>query len=340
MITRNSDSVQGVDRTWQQELADAYRSPEALLRALDLDPAEFGEGLNARRLFPMLVPRAFARAMKPGDPNDPLLRQVLPVGDEFAEVSGFGPDPIGEQDGPMPGLLHKYQSRVLLMLRTGCAVNCRYCFRRHFPYQDHKVGQQELAQARAYIESDPRINELLLSGGDPLMARDDHLAALVAQFRDLPNLKRLRIHTRLPVVLPSRITEQLVQLLAEAPWQVVLVLHINHPNELQPELVAGLRKLRSAGVTLLNQSVLLKGINDQPEVLAELSEALFDAGVLPYYLHLLDRVQGAAHFEVDEQHARSLMAALLTRLPGFLVPRLVREIAGQSSKTPIDLKLV
>lgn len=340
MITRNSASVQGVDRTWQRELAEAYRSPTELLTALDLDPARFGDGLNARRLFPMLVPKAFAAAMVPGDPADPLLRQVLPVGDEFADVAGFGPDPIGEQHGPLPGLLHKYRSRVLLMLRTGCAVNCRYCFRRHFPYADHKVGQAELEQARQYIQADANINELLLSGGDPLMARDDHLASVLNTFRDLPHLKRLRIHTRLPVVLPSRLTDSLVSLLADAPWQVVLVLHINHPNELQPELVAGLARLKAAGVTLLNQAVLLKGVNDEADTLVALSEALFDAGVLPYYLHLLDRVQGAAHFEVSEADARALMAALLERLPGFLVPRLVREIAGQPSKTPIDLRLV
>ncbi|MBY5923083.1 EF-P beta-lysylation protein EpmB [Ferrimonas balearica] len=340
MITRNSDSVQGVDRTWQRELAEAYRSPAQLLTALDLDPAQFGDGLNARRLFPMLVPKPFAAAMVPGDPADPLLRQVLPIGDEFADVPGFGPDPIGEQDGPLPGLLHKYRSRVLLMLRTGCAVNCRYCFRRHFPYADHRVGQAELEQARQYIAADTNINELLLSGGDPLMARDDHLAALFEQFRDLPHLKRLRIHSRLPVVLPSRVTDQLVTLLSSLPWQVVLVLHINHPNELQPELVAGLARLKAAGVTLLNQAVLLKGVNDNADTLVALSETLFEAGVLPYYLHLLDRVQGAAHFEVSEDEARSLMAAQLDRLPGFLVPRLVREIAGQPSKTPIDLKLV
>ncbi|MBW3165510.1 EF-P beta-lysylation protein EpmB [Ferrimonas balearica] len=340
MITRNSHSVQGVDRAWQRELAEAYRSPVELLTDLQLDPAEFGQGLEARRLFPMLVPKAFAAAMRPGDAQDPLLRQVLPVGDEFLVADGFGPDPIGEQDGPMPGLLHKYQSRVLLMLRTGCAVNCRYCFRRHFPYADHKVGAAELAQAHDYIASDTRINELLLSGGDPLMARDDHLAELVARFSDLPHLKRLRIHTRLPVVLPSRITDQLVSMLADAPWQVVMVLHINHPNELQPELVAGLARLKAAGVTLLNQAVLLKGVNDHADTLVALAEGLFDAGVLPYYLHLLDRVAGAAHFEVDEDRARALMAEQLQRLPGFLVPRLVREIAGEASKTPIDLKLV
>ncbi|MBY5992271.1 EF-P beta-lysylation protein EpmB [Ferrimonas balearica] len=340
MITRNPAAVQGVDRAWQRDLADAYRTPEALLADLDLDPAQFGDGLKARRLFPMLVPRAFAAAMTPGDPQDPLLRQVLPVGEEFAQVAGFGVDPIGEQDGPQPGLLHKYQSRVLLMLRGGCAVNCRYCFRRHFPYADHKVGPAELAQARDYIAADPNINELLLSGGDPLMARDDQLAGVLESFRDLPQLKRLRIHSRLPVVLPNRITDQLVRLLANAPWQVVLVLHINHPNELQPALVAGLARLKAAGVTLLNQSVLLKGINDDADTQVALAEALFDAGVLPYYLHLLDRVQGAAHFEVAEAQARDLMAQLLTRLPGFLVPRLVREIAGQPSKTPVDLKLV
>ncbi|GAA5191512.1 EF-P beta-lysylation protein EpmB [Ferrimonas gelatinilytica] len=343
MITRNPDPVHGCDRLWQQELGAAYREPQQLLRDLGHDPAEFAEAIAARRLFPMLVPRPFAQRMVAGDPEDPLLKQVLPLGAEFIEQTGFGPDPLAEQQDGSPGpkgLLHKYQSRVLLMLRGGCAVNCRYCFRRHFPYQEAKVGQAEIDAAIAHLNADARINELLLSGGDPLMARDDHLSRLFEQLKAARHLKRVRIHTRLPVVIPSRITDALVTLLSEAPWPVVMVLHINHPNEIDDAVAATMTRLKQAGVTLLNQSVLLKGINDEGPILAELSERLFSAGILPYYLHQLDKVQGAAHFEVSDEDARALMAQLLTTLPGFLVPRLVREIAGERSKTPIDLRLV
>ncbi len=343
MITRNPDPVHGCDRLWQQELGEAYREPQQLLRDLGHDPAEFAEAIAARRLFPMLVPRPFAQRMVAGDPEDPLLKQVLPLGAEFLEPPGFGPDPLAEQEadphGPK-GLLHKYRSRVLLMLRGGCAVNCRYCFRRHFPYQDAKVGQAEIDAAIAHLNADERINELLLSGGDPLMARDDHLARLFTQLQAARHLKRVRIHTRLPVVIPSRVTDALVQLLSNAPWPVVMVLHINHPREIDERVAAAMTRLKGAGVTLLNQSVLLKGVNDEVAILSDLSERLFEAGVLPYYLHQLDKVQGAAHFEVSDEAARALMAELLSTLPGFLVPRLVREIAGERSKTPIDLKLV
>lgn len=339
MITKNPDAVQCLDRRWQQELANAYSEPQKLLADLGIDPARFGDGLSARKLFPMRVPQAFAAKMRKGDHLDPLLQQVLPVGAEFIDAAGFNTDPTGEQDDAKPGLLHKYRSRVLLMLRGGCAVNCRYCFRRHFPYQDHKVGDEEIAEAIAHINSDAHINEVLLSGGDPLMARDDHLQQLFAQLTQARNLRRVRFHTRLPVAIPNRITDAFIELCKNAPWQVVLVLHINHANEICDALQAKLAKLKAVGVTLLNQGVLLKGVNDNAETLAELSERLFDAGVLPYYLHQLDKVQGSSHFEVSDDRARIIMAELISLLPGFLVPKLVREEAGKASKTPIDLHL-
>ncbi|MCA9659066.1 MAG: KamA family radical SAM protein, partial [Myxococcales bacterium] len=237
------------------------------------------------------------------------------------------------------GLLHKYRSRVLVILRGGCAINCRYCFRRHFPYGDHALASGALAEIVAYVAARPEVDEVILSGGDPLLAKDADLAAVIEALRGLPQLRRLRIHTRLPITLPSRITPALVDLLGGAPWPTVVVFHTNHARELDAEVDAALAELRGAGVTLLNQSVLLRGVNDSVEALAELSERLLKAGVLPYYLHLLDRVAGAAHFEVGEDRARALVAGLYRTLPGFLVPRLVREIAGEPSKVPIDLGL-
>ncbi|WP_028110030.1 EF-P beta-lysylation protein EpmB [Ferrimonas futtsuensis] len=336
MITRNSLNLHDC---WQQELAQAYTDPKLLLEALDLDPESFTEEIAARALFPMRVPRPFVAAMEKGNPRDPLLLQVLPAAREFEQVAGYSPDPLEEQASALPGILHKYRSRALLMLKGGCAVNCRYCFRRHFPYGENQLSGSAMEQAIDYLASDTQLNEVILSGGDPLMAKDAHLQRLFGRLEALPHLTRLRIHTRLPVVLPARLTAELGQLLTGTRLKAVLVLHINHPNEITPELREKLLALSHSGVTLLNQSVLLQGVNDCANVLGQLSEALFDAGVLPYYLHLLDKVQGAAHFDLPESRARELMSQLLEALPGFLVPRLVREVGGRSSKTPVDLNL-
>ncbi|ATG73037.1 EF-P beta-lysylation protein EpmB [Zobellella denitrificans] len=324
---------------WQKELARAFTSPEQLLDYLHIDPTPWQAGFPARRLFPMRVPRPFADKMRPGDPRDPLLRQVLPLGEEFAEVPGFVADPLDEHDSALPGLLHKYRSRVLLVLRGGCAINCRYCFRRHFPYADNSPGREGWREALDYIAADPGINEVILSGGDPLMAKDEQLATLLDALEAIPHLRRLRIHSRLPVVIPARLTGALKARLARSRLRAVLVLHVNHAQEVDDILAEALQDWRRAGITLLNQSVLLAGVNDDAEVLEALSERLFEAGVLPYYLHQLDQVQGAAHFAVGDDQARALMARLLARLPGFLVPRLVREVGGETSKTPLDLGL-
>ncbi len=322
---------------WQQELARAFTDPQALLRHLGLPADE--PGLRASEDFALRAPRPYVDRIRPGERDDPLLLQVLPRGEELAAAPGFGPDPLVEHEGAMPGLLRKYRSRALVILRGGCAVNCRYCFRRHFPYGDHALGEAELGRIVEGVAADPEIDEVILSGGDPLIARDEALAAVVAAFEAVPRLVRLRIHTRLPVVIPSRVTPGLVEVLARTRLQAVVVLHANHPREIDAAVAAACERLRAGRVTLLNQSVLLRGVNDRVEALAELSQRLFAAGVMPYYVHLLDRVAGAAHFEVGEAEARSLMAGLHAALPGFLVPRLVREVPGAASKTPIDLHL-
>lgn len=328
-----------VETNWQKELAQCFTAPEDLLRYLDFEPADFSQDIAARKLFPMRVPRPFAKKMQPGCLDDPLFRQVFPVGEEFHDTPGYSADPLSEQNNPTPGLLQKYQSRVLLMVRTGCAVNCRYCFRRHFPYQQNSVNRQGWEQTIEQIRENQQVNEVIYSGGDPLMANDDFLAWLTEQIQRIPHVKRLRIHTRLPVVIPARLNSELLNWLESTPLKVIMVLHINHAQEIDAELVARLDVLRRAGVVLLNQSVLLKGINDAADDLVNLSEALFDGGIMPYYIHLLDKVAGAAHFDVSEEQGRQLLAQMVKRLPGFLVPKLVREIGGQPGKTPIDLHL-
>jgi EF-P beta-lysylation protein EpmB len=273
--------------------------------------------------------------MRPGDPSDPLLRQVLPLGAERAEVPGFSADPLAERDDTrVPGLLQKYHGRVLLVATGACAVHCRYCFRREFPYGEH-LGGAPLEAAVEAIAGDASIDEVILSGGDPLSLSDARLAAITTALAGIPHLRRLRVHTRQPIVLPSRVDAGLLAWLASLPWPTVFVLHVNHAAELDAGVVDALVRLRAAGATLLSQSVLLRGVNDEVGVLEALSRRLFEAGVLPYYLHLLDRVRGSAHFEVPEAEARALMRSLAARLPGYLVPRLVREVAGEAAKRPI-----
>ncbi len=323
---------------WLQQLADVITDPDELLRLLALDKhPQLAAGREARTLFPLRVPRAFAARMRPGDDHDPLLLQVLTAQDEFIVAPGFSQDPLDEQQSVVPGLLHKYHNRALLLVKGGCAVNCRYCFRRHFPYQDNQGNKANWRQALDYIRQHPQLDEIIFSGGDPLMAKDHELDWLLTELEQIPHLKRLRIHTRLPVVIPARITVELCQRLAQSPLQVVLVTHINHANEIDTELTDSMARLRRAGVTLLNQSVLLRGVNDRVDALVALSNALFDAGILPYYLHVLDKVQGAAHFLVPDDEARTLVRGLMTQVSGYLVPNLTREIGGEASKTLLDI---
>ncbi|MCL7928956.1 EF-P beta-lysylation protein EpmB [Halomonas llamarensis] len=322
--------------SWQRQLSNAIRDPAALCTRLGLPEAWLPGASAGHALFDICVPDAFIRRMAHSDPSDPLLRQVLPLGEETVTPSGFVTDPLAEADHqPAKGLIHKYAGRVLLIASPTCAVNCRYCFRRHFPYGDHAPSRAQWQEALDYLRADASLQEAIFSGGDPLAANDRQLAWLVGELAQIPHLKRLRIHTRLPVVIPDRVDDALLDWLESTRLQKVVVLHINHANEINQAVVDACARLKQAGATLLNQSVLLRGVNDSVSALAELSERLFDAGILPYYLHVLDPVQGAAHFDVTDEQARELLADLRNVLPGFLLPRLVREIPGEASKTPL-----
>lgn len=329
-----------VREEWLHQLADVITDPDELLQLLALQHhPELVSGHDARRLFALRVPRAFAARMRKGDPQDPLLLQVITSQQEFVDAPGYSTDPLDEQSSVVPGLLHKYRNRALLLVKGGCAVNCRYCFRRHFPYSDNQGNKRNWQQALEYIRQQAELDEIIFSGGDPLMAKDHELDWLIGELEQIPHIRRLRIHTRLPVVIPKRITETLCQRLSQSRLQTLMVTHINHAQEIDDDLRHAMQRLKRAGVTLLNQSVLLRGINDHAATLATLSNALFDAGILPYYLHVLDKVQGAAHFYVDDERARGIMRELLGRVSGYMVPKLAREIGGEPSKTPLDLQL-
>ncbi|WP_140908506.1 EF-P beta-lysylation protein EpmB [Cognatiluteimonas lumbrici] len=321
---------------WKREWREAVRDPRELLAMLDLGHLAGGLSAAAAAAFPLRVPRAFVARMRPGDPADPLLRQVLPVLDEDRVVPGFGLDAVGDGAATTsPGVIRKYRGRALLVATGSCAINCRYCFRRHFPYAEQAAAANHWRDAVAAIAADATIEEVILSGGDPLSLATPKLAELTAALAGIPHLRRLRIHTRLPIVLPARVDRDLLAWLRGQPWPVTVVVHANHANEFDPAVDAALTALRDAGATLLNQAVLLRGVNDSVEALAALCERGFAAGVLPYYLHQLDRVAGAAHFEVPDERARALHAGLAARLSGYLVPRLVREVAGDPGKRPL-----
>ncbi|MDX9990382.1 EF-P beta-lysylation protein EpmB [Thiothrix unzii] len=321
---------------WQRELAGAVRDPATLVRLLNLP--QDAVSVQAAQQFRLLVPHSYLARMKPGDWHDPLLRQVLPLDEELRVVEGFNHDPVGDQNALVAdGVLHKYQGRVLLVTTGACAVHCRYCFRRHFPYSESNPVKSEWESALAYLREHTDVREVILSGGDPLTLSDERLASFFSQLQHIPHVIRVRFHTRLPVVLPSRIDAGFQQLLAQLPQQKVMVIHANHAQELAAtDVHDALAALRASGVTLLNQAVLLRGVNDTVDAQAELSESLFAQSVMPYYLHLLDRVAGAAHFEVTQTQAVQLLDALRQRLPGFLVPKLVREVAGEKAKMPVS----
>ena len=333
--------IQDVSSTsWNQILAGAVKDSRQLLEQLKIEPTELSLRQQASLNFPLLVPQPFIDKMKKGNAQDPLLLQVLPQGSELEQSEGFIDAPLAEKHSNLQkGLIHKYHGRVLLLLSTGCAVNCRYCFRRHFPYQDNRIGKKDWQEILDYVAQDNSIDELILSGGDPLMLSDQQLAKFIQQAETIPHLQRLRIHTRLPVVIPQRITDTLVDILHSSRFDCAIVLHINHSNEINEAFKTALLPLNSAGITLLNQAVLLRGINDTLEDQVNLSKKLFNAGVLPYYLHLLDKVKGAHHFDVDEKTAQDLYQQLLLTLSGYLVPKLVREVSGEGSKTPVPSSL-
>ncbi|MGC7559379.1 EF-P beta-lysylation protein EpmB [Pasteurella sp. PK-2025] len=321
------------EQSWTDLLANAISDPKLLLNALNLPSDHFEKDMTARRLFPLRVPLPFVERMEKGNPQDPLFLQVMSSADEFIQAEGFSPDPLEEQESVVPSVLHKYHNRLLLMVKGGCAVNCRYCFRRHFPYADNKGNKANWQKAIDYISHRPEIEEVIFSGGDPLMAKDHELAWLIKQLENIPHLQRLRIHTRLPIVIPQRITPELCQMLSESRFQTVMVTHINHPNEIDQSLADAMLKLKHAGVVLLNQSVLLKNVNDNAQILKRLSDKLFRIQILPYYLHLLDKVEGASHFYLPDEQALEIYKTLQSITSGYLVPKLAREIAKEPNKT-------
>lgn len=319
---------------WSRQLRDAWRDGHALLAHLGLDATELG--LDPDSPFPLRVPHAFVDRMRKRDPDDPLLRQVLPRTDERTAVEGFDTDPVGDAASRAgAGMLHKYHGRVLVITTGACAIHCRYCFRREFPYAEHQARASEFAALADYLADRPDITEVILSGGDPLMLSTDRLRRLGDALSGAPGLKRLRIHTRMPVTLPARVDGALCSWLDDLPWSPVVVVHANHAREFDDEVAGSLLRLRATGSWVLNQAVLLAGVNDDADALADLMETGFEAGALPYYLHLLDRVHGSARFEVDERTASGLVETLRRRLPGYLVPRLVRERAGAPYKLPV-----
>jgi EF-P beta-lysylation protein EpmB len=323
---------------WQEQLQNAIRTPEALAKTLDLSMEALGYDDNANGSFALLVPRAFAARMRRGDPEDPLLLQVLPARTENDTVAGFNTDPVGElglRQDPA-GVLSKYSGRALLIATGHCAVNCRYCFRRHYPYSEDALSRSERLDTVRRLAADPALHELILSGGDPLLLSDGELSSMAELIAASPSIRTLRVHSRLPIVIPDRVTEGLIGALVRPGLQSVLVLHSNHPQEIDADTAAAIRRLRDAGITVLNQSVLLAGINDSASVLGELSDALFAAGALPYYLHLLDKVAGAAHFAVAQDRARRLVGEVAEQRPGYLVPRLVVELSGAGSKRELS----
>ena len=318
-------------------MASAITDPQELLAELGLDLGLLSGAIAAGNEFRLRVPRSYLSRIRPGDPNDPLLRQVLPLEAELADAADYTADPLGEREAVrVPGLLQKYQGRALLITTSACAVHCRYCFRREFPYAQQTSDSPRWSEALDEIARDSSIEEIILSGGDPLSLSDSRLASLTDAIQRIPHVRRLRVHTRQPVVLPSRVDAGLTQWLTQLRLPVVFVLHVNHPNEIDADVRAACAELRDCGVTLLNQTVLLQGVNDDASVLAELSRRLFESGVLPYYLHLLDRVRGAAHFDVPEAHARVIAGQLAAQLPGYLVPRLAREIYGAPAKVTLS----
>lgn len=342
MIPRTHPSCQSADSQndcppthWQKALASAIREPAELLTYLNLPETLLNGSIAASKSFSLRVPLGYCKRIEKGNPQDPLLRQVLPLQDELLEDQQYSLDPVADLTAmQVPGLLHKYHGRVLIITTPVCAVHCRYCFRRHFPYQENRA-EQNWQDTVNYIQAHSDIHEVILSGGDPLSLTESKLKNLTDKLLNIPHIKTLRIHSRQPIVLPERVNDELLAWLDSLPWKIVMVLHCNHANEIDPSVAAALTKLQQHQIILLNQSVLLAGVNDDSDVLLKLSQKLFAHHVLPYYLHLLDKVQGATHFYVNREKACHLISNLRQRLPGYLVPKLVEEKAGEKSKSTI-----
>ncbi|EPW4224724.1 EF-P beta-lysylation protein EpmB [Acinetobacter baumannii] len=325
------------EQNWQSQLSDLITDPLELLNLLELSTDQLLSGaILASEKFKLRVPRAFVGKMNAKDPLDPLLLQVLPHHLELEEHPEFVTDPLGEEaTNQLPGVLHKYKSRFLLTLTGACAVHCRYCFRRHFPYQENLPKNEDWLNIKNYIESNPDINEVILSGGDPLTLSNRKLALWLERLSSLKQVKILRIHSRVPIVIPNRIDEELISLLKNSRLRIILVVHSNHASELDDFTCSKLLQLSEHHITVLNQAVLLKGVNDSAQTLTDLSYRLFEARVMPYYLHVLDKVKGAQHFDLIPSEIDAIYQDVLASLPGYLVPKLVREIAGEKNKTPL-----
>ena len=325
------------EQDWQSQLSDLITDPLELLETLQLSPDQLLSGaILASEKFKLRVPRAFVGKMSIGDPLDPLLLQVLPHHLELEDHPGFVTDPLGEeQANQQPGVLHKYKSRFLLTLTGACAVHCRYCFRRHFPYQENLPKNEDWPNIKQYIQNQPDINEVILSGGDPLTLSNRKLALWIERIESMPQIKFLRIHSRVPIVIPNRVDNELISLLKNSRLRIILVVHSNHAAELDDFTCSKLSALVQQQITVLNQAVLLKGVNNSAQLLVDLSYRLFDAGVMPYYLHVLDKVKGAHHFDLSPEEINLIYKEVLENLPGYLVPKLVREIAGEKNKTPL-----
>ncbi|MDH5765084.1 MAG: EF-P beta-lysylation protein EpmB [Gammaproteobacteria bacterium] len=321
---------------WQKQLSDAITDPLELLKLLRLSPEDFPACEQASKPFALKLPRSYINKIEPGNPDDPLLKQVMASAAELEISPTYTQDPVGDMKAmPVPGLLHKYQGRVLLITTGACAIHCRYCFRRHFPYSENHSSKQQWKDTLGYIQQHSDINEVILSGGDPLVLSNNKLEQLIEGLSAIPHVNTLRIHSRIPVILPARITDSLASILTKSRLKTVVVIHANHPAEITELEQHALQNLHQAGILLLNQSVLLKGVNDCSVILSGLSHKLFACNTLPYYLHILDKVQGAQHFEVPRQKAIQLMKELRHKLPGYLVPELVEEKAAEKSKLPV-----
>jgi EF-P beta-lysylation protein EpmB len=334
IITLSDASLQTDD--WQWQLKNAIRDVEVLASMLDIHLDDVPTS------FPLVVPLPYLARIEIGNPGDPLLLQVLPQAIENQTAPGFSIDPVGELqlETNTKGLIQKYHGRALVITTGACGINCRYCFRRHFPYVDHQPSRQQWKDLTSHLASDQNISEVILSGGDPLVMNDAYLQGLIEAINHIDHIDTIRIHTRLPVVIPQRINQGLLNCFSSSSKKMVVVIHTNHPNEIDESVTAAMSKLASSGVTLLNQSVLLRGINDSADILVSLSKKLFQAGVLPYYLHLLDPVAGAQHFDVKEGEALDLVRQVTGKLPGYLVPKLVREIAGADAKQSLGASFV
>ncbi len=336
-INIKSKSNLKTSHKWQLEYKSSITNIDQLCQILGLKTEQLPTSSQANEQFKLRVPRSYVERMQRENPNDPLLLQVLPSAYEDNTINGYIKDPVGDLKSiKSPGLLQKYNGRALLLATSRCAIHCRYCFRRHFPYSTQNPRIDSWSSAIQELQQDQSISEVILSGGDPLVLDDHELEKLIKKLEPIAHIKRLRIHTRLPVVIPNRINDELLKWVGETRMKVIMVLHINHANEINKEIHNKLKKLTETDCVLLNQSVLLKNINDRASSLINLSESLFESGVLPYYLHLLDKVEGAAHFDVSETDAREIMREITKHLPGYLVPRLVKEIASEQSKSLIN----